>query len=90
MTNDQAIFDRLHATAKAADDDFERALKRQFGPEASRWRVPEANYNAETRAAHGEKCTADEALRRHFDRRRGDAVRFDRFERPARTKTVDL
>ena len=43
-----------------ADRAFKKALKKQFGPKASRWDYPTHEYNAETLAAYHAKVKADD------------------------------
>ena len=58
--NDTA-YEALYRAALKADDDFESAIRAQFGPHASRWDYHESKYNAATAAAYSAKVDLDKA-----------------------------
>ena len=72
MNMQTAEFEKLYKIACAADDAFERAIKKQFGPSVGRWTVPASRFNLETIFAQNAKQRADDELRQYFRNSRGD------------------
>ena len=69
-------FKTLYAEACAADDAYELAIKRQFGPRATRWTIAKFaadRHGAEVARTREAKYKADNAMRRFI--RTGKAVR---------------
>ncbi len=58
MDNLKEAFD----SALQADEEYERAIKAQFGKAASRWDRPERQYNERTKVAFELKKQADKTL----------------------------
>ena len=56
--NDTA-YEALYRAALKADDDFESAIRAQFGPRATRWDHDKSKYNAATAAAYSAKVELD-------------------------------
>lgn len=54
------------ALAQRADDDFSAAIRRVFGPKATRWTYPHG-VCAEVDAAREHKLRVDEALQAEWD-----------------------
>jgi hypothetical protein len=72
MNMETAEFEKLYKIACAADDAFERAIKKQFGPTAGRWTVPASSFNLATIVAQNAKHDADDKLRQYLRNSRGD------------------
>ena len=56
--NDDA-YNALYRAALKADDDYDAAIRAQFGPRATRWDHDKSKYNAATAEAYSVKVEID-------------------------------
>lgn len=56
------------ANHQEADEAYEAAIKKQFGPKANRFSVPHKRYNKETKAAYQAKISASELQSEAFNK----------------------
>lgn len=61
MREKREAYGKAIAAHLEAEKAMDAAIKKQFGPKATRWDYPRSIYNEETKAAVDAKCAASDA-----------------------------